>query len=84
MIIRDILETIKNTAGSNAKREILEANKSELLDLIFADTYDKSRNYYVKKYDNDPFTLFDVNYQYLTIDVNYAEFHNMLDKLNKK
>ena len=84
MIIRDILETIKNTAGSNAKREILEANKSELLDLIFADTYDRSRNYFVKKYDNDPFTLFDVDHQYLTIDANYDVFHNMLDKLNNR
>ena len=51
MLIRDIIESIKNTAGSNAKREILEANRSELLDLIFADTYDKSRNYFIKKYD---------------------------------
>ena len=53
MFIRDIIESIKNTAGSNAKREILEANKSELLDLIFADTYDKSRNYFIKKYDKN-------------------------------
>jgi hypothetical protein len=51
MLIRDIIASIRDTAGSNAKRTILEANKSELLDLIFADTYDKSRNYYVKKYN---------------------------------
>ena len=84
MLIRDIIESIKNTAGSNAKRAILEANKSELFDLIFADTYDKSRNYYVKKYDNDPFTLFDVDHQYLTIDANYDVFHNMLERLNSR
>ena len=80
MIIRDILETIKNTAGSNAKREILEANKSELLDLIFADTYDKSRNYYVKKYNQ----LFQCETCGFTIDADYAYFHDMLDKLNSR
>ena len=83
MLIRDIIESIKNTAGSNAKREILEANKSELLDLIFADTYDKSRNYFIKKYDKN----WGENYLYgniLTIDEHYSVFHDMLEVLNSR
>ena len=83
MFIRDIIESIKNTAGSNAKREILEANKSELLDLIFADTYDKSRNYFIKKYDKN----WGENYLYgniLTIDEHYSVFHDMLEVLNSR
>ena len=83
MLIRDIIESIKNTAGSNAKREILEANRSELLDLIFADTYDKSRNYFVKKYNKD----WGENYLYgniLTIDEHYSVFHDMLEVLNSR
>ena len=81
MLIRDIIESIKNTAGSNAKRAILEANKSELLDMIFADTYDKSRNYFIKKYDKN----WGENYLYgnvLTIDEHYSVFHDMLEVLN--
>jgi hypothetical protein len=53
MKIREIIKLVADTASSNKKKEILEANKSDLLDLIFADTYDKSRNYYVKKYNKD-------------------------------
>lgn len=83
MLIRDIIESIKNTAGSNAKREILEANKSELLDLIFADTYDRSRNYFIKKYDKNYYCIYAVGY-YLTIDDNYNEFHDMLNRLNSR
>lgn len=83
MLIRDIIESIKNTAGSNAKREILEANRSELLDLIFSDTYDKSRNYFIKKYDKS----LGENYLYgnvLTIDEHYSVFHDMLEVLNSR
>lgn len=83
MLIRDIIESIKNTAGSNAKRAILEANRSELLDLIFADTYDKSRNYFIKKYDKNYYCIYAVGY-HLTIDENYDEFHNMLERLNSR
>lgn len=83
MLIRDIIASIRNTAGSNAKRAILEANKSALLDLIFADTYDKSRNYFIKKYDKDYYCIYAVGY-HLTIDENYDEFHNMLERLNSR
>lgn len=91
MLIRDIIESIKNTAGSNAKREILEANKSELLEQIFTDTYDNSRNYYVKKYNKDYSGSPDIDLlagfidtPKLTIDDNYNVFHDMLDTLNSR
>lgn len=83
MKIREILEQIRNTAGSNDKRAILEANKSELLEQIFTDTYDNSRNYYVKKYNKN----WGENYLYgnvLTIDENYDVFHDMLEVLNSR
>lgn len=89
MLVRDIIESIRKTASSNAKKEILDANKSELLDLIFADTYDKSRNYYVKKYNKDCGTtlcLFDgfTDCPPLTIDGDYHVFHELLDMLNER
>ena len=89
MLIREILEQIRNTAGSNDKRAIFDANKSELLELIFTDTYDKSRNYYVKKYDKtyaDPGNLFDglLVADALTIDNDYHIFHELLNMLNER
>lgn len=89
MKIREILEQIRNTAGSNDKRAILEANKSELLEQIFTDTYDNSRNYYVKKYNKDYSGSPDIDLlagfidtPKLTIDNDYCVFHSMLDTLN--
>lgn len=91
MKIREILEQIRNTAGSNDKRAILEANKSELLEQIFTDTYDNSRNYYVKKYNKDYSGSPDIDLlagfidtPKLTIDDNYNVFHDMLDTLNSR
>ena len=89
MKIREILEQIRNTAGSNDKRAILEANKSELLEQIFTDTYDNSRNYYVKKYNKDYSGSPDIDLlagfidtPKLTIDNDYNVFHDMLNTLN--
>lgn len=91
MKIREILEQIRNTAGSNDKRAILEANKSELLEQIFTDTYDNSRNYYVKKYNKDYSGSPDIDLlagfidtPKLTIDDDYSVFHDMLDTLNSR
>ncbi len=91
MKIREILEQIRNTAGSNDKRAILEANKSELLEQIFTDTYDNSRNYYVKKYNKDYSGSPDIDLlagfidtPKLTIDEDYNVFHDMLDTLNSR
>lgn len=77
MKVREVIELIKNTSSSNAKKEILEANKSELINVIFADTYDKSRNYYVKKFNV-------TKTGDLTIDEDYMEFHGMLNALNAR
>ena len=89
MLIREILEQIRNTASSNDKRAIFDANKSELLELVFTDTYDKSRNYYVKKYDKTyagPGNLFDglLVADALTIDNDYHIFHELLNMLNER
>ena len=81
MKIFEILNEVRNTAGSKAKKDILNFQMNEVLEQIFADTYDKSRNYYVKKYDKGYETMFS---QGLTIDGNYDVFHNMLDKLNNR
>lgn len=91
MKIREILEQIRNTAGSNDKRAILEANKSKLLEQIFTDTYDNSRNYYVKKYNKDYSGSPDIDLlagfidtPKLTIENDYIVFHDMLDTLNNR
>lgn len=81
MKIFEILNEVRNTAGSKAKKDILNFQMNEVLEQIFADTYDKSRNYYVKKYNREYETMFS---QGLTIDGNYDVFHNMLDKLNNR
>lgn len=81
MLIREIIQEIRKTASSNAKKEILDANKSNTLELIFADTYDKSRNYYVKKYNK----VYESNlFTTLTIDDDYMYFHERLDMLNNR
>ena len=77
MTVLEIFEKIKNTAGANAKRAILDSNKTGLLELIFTDTYDKSRNYYVKKYTVTGCGA-------CTIEQNYELFHNMLNNLNTR
>lgn len=81
MKIREILETVKNIPSSKAKKEFFEENKNEILELIFSDTYDGSRKYYVHKYDKNYQSL--LNYEY-TIDENYDVFHDMLNKLAKR
>lgn len=81
MKVREVIELIKNTSSSNTKKEILEANKSELLDVIFADTYDKSRNYYVKKYNKN---ITPIGFNQWTIEDNYDIFHEMLNMLHER
>lgn len=81
MKVREVIELIKNTSSSNAKKEILEANKSELLDVIFTDTYDKSRNYYVKKYNKN---ITPIGFNQWTIEDNYDVFHEMLNMLHER
>lgn len=77
----EIINQVRNTAGSKAKKEILNSQMNEVLEQIFADTYDKSRNYYVKKYNREHETMFSEG---LTIDTNYDVFHNILNQLNDR
>lgn len=78
MLIREIFETIRGLAGSNAKKEFYEANKNATIELIFSDTYDDSKKYFVHKYDKDYQSLLTYDY---TIDNNYDIFHDMLSQL---
>lgn len=81
MLIREIFETIKGLAGSNAKKEFYEANKNATIELIFSDTYDDSKKYFVHKYNKDYQSLLTYDY---TIDNDYNVFHDMLSQLAKR
>ena len=59
---------IQNTAGTNAKKEILKNNMSPTLRLIFEDTYG-SQKYYIKMFVPDG------EYGNLSIDNDYGTFH---------
>lgn len=78
MRIREILETIKNTAGTLDKKQILKDNMNDVLQMIFEDTY-SDRKYHVKKYE----VLKDVIGK-LSIDTHYYVFHQMLDVLSNR
>ena len=62
---------IQDTAGTNAKKEILKNNMSPTLRLIFEDTYGPQK-YYIKKFEPNG----DVGH--LFIDLDYGVFHYML------
>lgn len=76
MKIREILETIKNTAGTLDKKQILKDNMNDVLQMIFEDTY-SDRKYHVKKYN--------VSYAgSYTLDEHYSTFRDMLDQLSER
>lgn len=66
-IFHTLLE-IQNTAGTNAKKEILKNNMSPTLRMIFEDTYGPQK-YYIKKFVPDG------EYGDLSIDTDYGTFH---------
>lgn len=73
MKIREVLEAIKDTAGTLDKKQILKDNINDILQMIFEDTY-SDRKYHVKKYniqEAGPYTL----------DTHYLIFREMLDTL---
>ena len=72
-IFRTFLQ-IQNTAGTNAKKEILRKNMSPVIRQIFEDTYGPQK-YYIKKFvpNGDCGHMF--------IDIDYDTFHNVLMKL---
>lgn len=77
MIVREIFTTLASIAGSNDKMQFLNENTNEIVSLIFQDTYDKKRKYYVKKFNV-------TNTGVLTIDTSYNLFHDMLEDLNNR
>jgi DNA ligase-1 len=72
-IFRTFLQ-IQNTAGTNAKKEILRKNMSPVIRQIFEDTYGPQK-YYIKKFVPNG------EYGHLFIDIDYDTFHNTLMKL---
>ena len=72
-IFRTFLQ-IQNTAGTNAKKEILRKNMSPVIRQIFEDTYGPQK-YYIKKFVPNG------DYGHLFIDIDYDTFHNTLMKL---
>ena len=76
MKIRELFELIKNTPGSNDKKNILDQNMSPIVKQIFEDTYG-TQKYYIKKYDVKKDSV-------LTIDDDYSVFHNMLNDLSSR
>ena len=72
-IFRTFLQ-IQNTAGTNAKKEILKKNMSPVWRQIFEDTYGPQK-YYIKKFVPNG------DYGHLFIDIDYDTFHNTLMKL---
>lgn len=76
MKVREVFELIKNTPGSNEKKDILDKAMSPLIKQIFEDTYG-SQKYYIKKYNI-------TSSGSLTIDEDYDMFHAMLVKLSAR
>ena len=77
MIVREFFTTLASIPGSNDKMQFLNENTNEIVSLIFQDTYDTKRKYYVKKFNV-------TNTGTLTIDASYNLFHNLLEDLNNR
>lgn len=76
MKVREILTSIKETAGTLAKKQILKDNINDVIKNIFEDTY-SDRKYHVKKYN-----VREIGF--LTIDEYYSEFRAVLDALSER
>lgn len=68
---------IQNTAGTNAKKEILRNSMTPVIRQIFEDTYG-SQKYYIKTFVPNG------EYGDLSIDNDYETFHNTLMKLTNR
>ena len=78
MEIRKLVSKISSTAGTAEKSAIMNDNINDTIKQIYEDTYNKDRNYGVKKFAMPTKGGWD------TIDQNYKKFHNMLEKLNAR
>lgn len=86
MTILEILTLLKETPSTIDKKNIIKKNNSDLLELIFRDTYNTSVKYNVKKYEvvdkvSESLELFGPHLQYYHIDNNYRVFHGALEEL---
>lgn len=79
MRIFELFKEIESTSKSSIKKKILSENLNQNIRTIFEDTYNTDRQYYIKKLEQ-PADIFGD----LTIDDNYNEFHEGLNKLNKR
>lgn len=76
MRIREILMSIKETAGTLDKKQILKDNMSDLLKQIFDDTYN-DKKYHVKKFNVTSSGTY-------CIEIHYKYFHTMLCDLAER
>ena len=72
----ETLTLLRNTPSTLHKKNIIKENNSDLLELIFQDTYDESRKYNVKKYE-----VIDTIMSSAHIDESYSIFHDALNLL---
>lgn len=79
MSVVDTLTLLKGIPGTLAKKAIIQANNSPLLEQIFQDTYDESRKYNVKKYE-----VIESGFEPLSIDNEYHIFHELLNALAER
>lgn len=82
MRIFNLFKEIETTPKSSVKKKILSENLTQIIKIIFDDTYNTSRQYYIKKlelYNNNINKIGE-----LTIDDNYNIFHEGLNKLNNR
>ena len=78
MEICELFAKISSTAGTAEKSALMNDNINDTIKQIYEDTYNKDRNYGVKKFEMPIKGGCD------TIDKNYNKFHDMLDKLNAR
>ena len=77
MKITEIFEAVQNTAGTNDKKRLLKDNINTTIKWVFDDCYGK-RKYYIKTFEPNGIV------GYNTIDNDYIDFHNALDRLAKR
>lgn len=84
MRIFNLFKEIESTPKSSVKKKILSENLNQNIKIIFDDTYNTNRQYYIKKLElsnnNNKINQFGE----LTIDDNYNIFHEGLNKLNNR
>lgn len=76
MTIPELFDLIKNTAGTNKKKEILANNLTPVVQQIFEDTY-SDKKYFVKKYNVTKSGT-------KTVDENYKDFAECLFILSNR